>query len=200
MQREEVRGLPKKAQKKIAVVFPGIGYHRDKPLLYHACRLAGQRGYEIVCAQYQTLPSGVKGNPQKMREAFEIALTQVEEQLAGCDFSSCDKVLFVSKSIGTAVAAAYDARRRIGAGHVYYTPVAESFQAMGGEGIVFHGTADDWAQTEVIRAECEKRGLSLFVTQGANHSMETGNVLADLDILRQIMEETDRYIRSFDRR
>lgn len=184
-------------EKKLAVVFPGVGYHADKPLLYYSRKLAVQYGYEVICAEYGQLPSGIKGDAKKMYGAFEQALAHVEEQLSGTDFAACGRVLFLSKSIGTAVAAAYDAKCRIGAGHVYYTPVEASFQAIGTEGIVFHGTADDWADTKAIQRECEKRGLPLFLTEGANHSMETGDALKDLEILHTIMEETERYIRKF---
>lgn len=30
-------------EKKIAVLFPGIGYHTDKPLLYYSKKLARKR-------------------------------------------------------------------------------------------------------------------------------------------------------------
>ena len=185
---------------KIAVVFPGVGYHADKPLLYYSRKLAAQYGYEVICAEYGRLPSGIKGDAKKMYEAYEQASSYVEEQLSRIDFSSCSHVLFLSKSIGTAVAASYDRKKRIGAGHVYYTPVAASFQAIGTEGIVFHGTGDDWAKTETIKEECAKRGLPLFLTEHANHSMETGDALQDLETLRTIMQETDRYIREFSAR
>ena len=175
-------------EKKIAVIFPGVGYHVDKPLLYYSRKLAGQYGYEIVCADYGKLPSGIKGDMKKMYEAYEQALANVTEKLADLDFHSYDRVLFISKSIGTAV------------GHIYYTPVEASFQAIGTDGIVFHGTGDDWAKTEVISAECEKRGLPLYLTEHANHSMETGNALRDLEILKTIMEKTDQYIREFSSR
>ena len=33
---------------KLAVVFPGIGYGPDKPLLYYAARLARNQGYQIL--------------------------------------------------------------------------------------------------------------------------------------------------------
>ena len=150
--------------RRLAVVFPGIGYHADKPLLYYSRKLAAQQGYEIICADYGQLPSGVKGDAAKMRAAYELALSRVNEQLAGVDFAGCSRVLFLSKSLGTAVAAACDAQNRIGAGHVYYTPVAASFQAIGSEGIAFHGTADDWAETEVIVEECRKLGVSVVKT------------------------------------
>ena len=46
-------------EKRIAVIFPGVGYHVDKPLLYYSRKLAGRYGYEIVCADYGILPSGI---------------------------------------------------------------------------------------------------------------------------------------------
>ena len=38
--------------KKIAVIFPGVGYHADKPLLYYSKKIASQNGYEIVEVPY----------------------------------------------------------------------------------------------------------------------------------------------------
>ena len=34
--------------KKICVVFPGIGYHTDKPLLYYSKKYMIAHGYDIV--------------------------------------------------------------------------------------------------------------------------------------------------------
>ena len=102
-------------EKRIAVIFPGVGYHVDKPLLYYSRKLAGKYGYEIVCADYGTLPSGIKGDEKKMYAAYEQALANVTAGLSEVDFSSYDRVLFISKSIGTAVAASYDAGNQIGA-------------------------------------------------------------------------------------
>lgn len=83
--------------KKIAVIFPGMGYHVDKPLLYYSRKLAVQYGYEIVCAQYGTLPSGIKGDAKKMYAAYEMALGNVTDQLSKIDFAAYTHVLFISK-------------------------------------------------------------------------------------------------------
>ncbi len=32
---------------KLALIFPGIGYHADKPLLYYSIRLARNAGFDI---------------------------------------------------------------------------------------------------------------------------------------------------------
>ena len=120
--------------KKIAVLFPGIGYHTDKPLLYYSRELARERGYEIKEIKYGDLPSGIKGNHAKMLEAFQKALQDAKEQLTEVSFEQYEDVLFLSKSIGTAVAAAYARERRVQARQVYYTPVEESFEAIEREG------------------------------------------------------------------
>lgn len=74
-------------EKKIAVIFPGVGYHVDKPLLYYSRKLADQYGYEVVCADYGVLPSGIKGDGKKMYAAYEQAFTHVTEGFVGYRFS-----------------------------------------------------------------------------------------------------------------
>lgn len=181
-------------KKKIAVLFPGIGYHIDKPLLYYSRKLAMERGYEIAEVKYGELPVNVKGNAKKMLEAFNKALQYSKEQLDKIDFNVYDEVLFISKSVGTAVAAAYAKNNKINARQIYYTPVAESFEVIGENGIVFHGTADPWVDTDIVRNECEKRNLPLYITENANHSMETGNVEKDIVIMEEIMKKTAEYM------
>ena len=96
-----------------------LGYHVGKSLLYYSRKLADQYGYEIACADYGKLPSGIKGDMKKMYAAYEQALAHVTEGLSDIEFHAYDHVLFISKSIGTAVAASYDAKYEIGAGHIF---------------------------------------------------------------------------------
>ena len=96
--------------------------------------------------------------------------------------------------MGTAVAAAYAKNNKINARQIYYTPVAESFEVIGENGIVIQGTADPWVDTEIVRKECEKRNLPLYITENANHSMETGNVEKDIVIMEEIMKKTAEYM------
>lgn len=183
---------------KLAVIFPGIGYHVDKPLLYYAKKLAQAFGYETAEVPYRDFPEGVKGSPEKMKEAFVSALAQSEELLGDRDLSKYDGLLFISKSIGTAVASAYAAEHGLNVHHIYYTPVAETFSFVKGEGVVFHGTKDPWVDTDIVIKACEEKGLPLFITENANHSLETGEVLADLRNLERIMEETREYLEKVD--
>ena len=39
--------------KRLAVIFPGIGYHCDKPILYYSRKLAKEQEYkEIISLEY----------------------------------------------------------------------------------------------------------------------------------------------------
>ena len=180
--------------RKLAVIFPGIGYHTDKPLLYYAKHLAAAFGYEIKEVPYGNFPSNVRGSAEKMEQSFRLALKQAEEILAEVRWEDFGDLLFVSKSVGTAVAAAYAGKYGLSTHNLYYTPVAQSFQFITQDGIVFHGTSDPWAETAAIEQCCKERNLPLILIPEANHSLEVGEVGADLRNLQLVMEKSRTYL------
>ena len=60
----------KKEAHKLAVIFPGIGYTADKPLLYFGRRIAVEYGYEIRIMDYKGFPPKVKGDRNRMEESL----------------------------------------------------------------------------------------------------------------------------------
>ena len=93
---------------KLAIYFPGIGYHCDKPLLYYSRSLARELGYqECRNISYTYEGKNIRGDQAKMREAYETLFQQAEKELEEIDWSVYDDILFVSKSIGTIIAASY---------------------------------------------------------------------------------------------
>lgn len=184
--------------KKLAVIFPGIGYHTDKPLLYYAKKLAVKHGYQIVEVAYQGFRKDIKGNAYKMQEAFESALRQTENQLAEQVWPDTDEILFISKSIGTIVAAAYAKKAGLRVRQIYFTPLKETFLfAERGNGIAFHGTSDPWAADADVQEGCEEHEIPLVTIPEGNHSLETGDVFVDIRNLLSVMEEVENYM-SFD--
>lgn len=179
---------------KLAVIFPGIGYHCDKPLLYYSSKAAKQLGYEMIRISYSNMPEGVKGFPEKMRLAFEIALAQTEEQLKNVALTEYEELLFISKSIGTAVASAYEQKHGIEPRNIFYTPVEETFGFGIHKGIAFCGTADPWAESSMTAEKCREQGIELYITENADHSLETGNAAADIETLRQVISKSIGYI------
>ncbi len=183
--------------KKIAVIFPGIGYHTDKPLLYYSKKIAAGHGFEIVEVPYGNFPEGVKGSEEKMKQAFDSAFSQTEEILKDVDFDDYGRVLFISKSVGTAVASAYAGKKCLRTENIFYTPVELSLPFMTEAGIVFHGTNDSWAETAPLLSGCKKKGYPVYLIENANHSLETGDVRTDIKNMSFIMKVTQEYIESF---
>ena len=66
---------------KIAIIVPGIGYTTDRSLLYFAGKVAQNAGYEILKIRFSGFEKGVKGDPEKMKRAYDQAYKQLLEQL-----------------------------------------------------------------------------------------------------------------------
>lgn len=173
----------------LTVVFPGIGYHKDKPLLYYSTKLAKEAGYEVQFVDF----SGIQWDgadlrdSDKMMNLYRKTCSIAEVQLAAVHFMDYEKCFFISKSIGTAVAAEYAGKHGINARHIFFSPVT---LFPGSErGIAFAGDRDPLADYGKIEEICRISGTELFRIPGGNHSLETGNVEKDLDKLVEIMEE-----------
>ena len=189
---------------KIAVLVPGIGYTCDRPLLYFAGKLAQNSGYQIIRLGFRHLggKKNLIGNEKKMKKVFEHALEQTDEQLDIDELTKAEEVFFISKSVGTVVAAAYEAghRKKFAAEgtdvrHIYFTPVAGTFAFMRPEsGIAFHGTADPWVEHALVVNACREKNVPLYITDNANHSLETGDVMEDLETLRKTMQIVAAFI------
>ena len=67
---------------KLAIFFPGIGYHCDKPLLYYSRKLADEAGYKsILTLDYSLAGSNItgyiRGDKEKMQQAFHLLYEQL---------------------------------------------------------------------------------------------------------------------------
>jgi phosphoglycolate phosphatase len=182
------------AMRKIACLFPGIGYTCDKPLLYYSWKLLKGLDWEIVPVLYSGFPSGVKGNAEKMQQCAHMALEQAEDLLQEIDWSEYTEILLIGKSIGTVVCAAYAKRHRLDCRQILFTPVEAAFEFAGRRSIAFHGTADPWADTKAIEKCCRRLGIPLYETEDANHSLETGNVDADIKEMRKVMKTVREFV------
>ena len=189
---------------KLAVIFPGIGYTNQKPLLYYSQKLAKTHGFDVIALDYKDFPSNSKGNDDKMNECFDIAWKQTCDQLSKVDFDKYtgedDCIFFFSKSIGTVMAARYALENNILAGQIYYTPLAETYKyVQDGYGLAFHGTNDPWADNETIERLSAEKHIELVEIPDVNHSLElTDSVVDDIDYVADVIETVEGYISDYE--
>ena len=187
-------------EKRLAVVFPGIGYHKDKPLLYYATKLVQSMGFEVIHIEYHDMPQKIRGDAAMMKKAAELAYEQAEEQLENVDFSDCEEILFVGKSIGTVVMAKYASEHKTAARQVWYTPVEATFSFAADKVTAFIGDADPWSDVDVVKEKAKNLGIELFSYPGCNHSLETGDVRRDTEIIHEVMSLTQDFVAKAARR
>ena len=177
---------------KIAVFFPGIGYHCDKPLLYYSRNIARELGYKDCRNVNYTYQAGnIRGNEEKMKEAYEALFLQAESVLTDIIWSEYDDVLFISKSIGTIIATSYAEKYGLkSARHILYTPLAQTYLFPPKHAIGFIGTADPWSDTDEIIRLSNANHIPLTVYDECNHSLECKDTLKNLEIIKDVMQKT----------
>ena len=117
-------------------------------------------------------------------------LLYYSRKLAAC--AGYDHTL--SKSIGTAVSAAFAQRHGIPCRQILYTPLSLTFAFAPQNVLAFLGTADPWSDAFSVAAAARANGTPLFLYENANHSLETGDVLHDLATLQDVMQKTQTFI------
>ena len=183
------------SETKLAVFFPGLGYNCDKPLLYYSRKLVTKAGYtNTVCLNYRYEKAGIQGNRAKMLEAFDNIYEQAKISLEDIEWEKYDDILFVSKSIGTAVATVFANKNNLSVKHVLYTPLEETYMNNFQNAIAFIGTKDPWSDVSKVITSSQNIGVPIYVIDGANHSLETEDTLNNIKIISEVMEETNKFI------
>ena len=180
---------------KLAVFFPGIGYHCDKPLLYYSRKLVQEYGYEkIVTLDYTYEGKNIRGNEEKMQEAFDSLYEQAERSLKEEKFDQYEQILFVSKSVGTVIASAYAEKYQVRCRHILYTPLKQTYAFRHENALAFIGSSDPWSKVKEVVGLSEQQNVPIQIYEGADHSLEKESVRDNLEILKDVMKKTSRYM------
>jgi len=184
------------AARTLAVLFPGLRYSCDMPLLYYPLKLLLERGAEVlqVRADY-SLPAYQSLLPSE-RAAWLAVDAEAVVQAARTQ-GEYTRLVLIGKSIGTVALASLvpHAREAI---TIWLTPLLRNPQLVAGcaaaeqnrgAALFIAGTADDLydaAALDRIRAATQAEAL---LVEGGDHSLEiAGDFLASLRALEQVMQ------------
>ena len=180
---------------KLAVFFPGIGYTCDMPLLNYARKIAGEKGYtEQICLTYSSELRNIRGDKEKMHQVFTELYAQAKEKLSAVNWAEYEDILFIGKSVGTAIASAYAQKYAIPCRLILYTPLEATYRFEPKRAIAFTGDADPWVVHEDLIRCSREAGVPMDVFHDANHSLETSDTMQNIDNLRDIMRKTEAFI------
>ena len=184
--------------KKKAVIFPGVGYTKDKPLLYYAGKIAKECGYELSYIEF----SGIEWSRDKLRDPDflkqmeEVCLKKTEDAIVRADIGPEDELVFISKSIGTVAATAYAKRNALKPKQICFSPLVLIEPFVEDEGaVLFYGDSDPLADHLEIERIAKEKELEAHRIAGGNHSLETGDTAADLENMKSIMDRVSKILK-----
>lgn len=191
-----IRSLEEEAMKKIAIMFPGVGYTCVKPLLYYTASAAADKGFEVIKLDYGKEIHEFRGRSQEdLLPVIEIGEIRSYNQLKGINWKEYDRILFISKSIGTTIACRMEKRLGIKAIQFLMTPIPSTIPYLDGiEGCFFSGTGDPYIAEELVRKAAKEYPDKVGgIFEGCNHSLEKkgdteGNLSNLMAVIKKLQE------------
>ena len=170
--------------KQLIMIFPGVGYGFNHPLLYYADLLYEAKGYERSYMKYQDI---FFDNGLSYDEKAAKVRAYVWEQAKQIDFSVYEKIVFLSKSVGTVEAGVLAEKLGIKVKQIYLTPVEKAIPYCNGDSCVVMGTNDEAYET--YKTYCEKHKIKTLYIDNADHSLEVkGQTYKNIEILKKVIE------------
>ncbi len=174
----------------LCVILGGQNYGIYKPLCYYSASLAVQAGYDVLSVQY-----GFQQDQSLTHfpEDFEILYKEVKETIELIKSPRHTEIIWIGKSLGTVL------MKRLKRDYNSYsqklillTPVTPAFdQEDFREKLIIMGTHDEHYDEKLLEKESESMIVEF---DGANHALETGNVIADLEIMERVLGAIAGYI------
>ena len=174
--------------KKLLIIFPGVGYGLDSPLLYYADFVYETKGFDRIHMNYQNIFSD-RDLPleNKLRKVREYIFEQVKD----INFDLYDEVVFLSKSIGSVEAGILAERLNLEVTQIFITPIEEAIFHCNINSVVVIGTQDK--AYELYKDYCDKNNIKAMYIKDANHSLEiTEQPYESIDILKNVMRFIER--------
>lgn len=203
--------------KKLAIIFPGMGYSSERPLLYYARKVLQKNEYEVIKVDYPGLENdnfiesnkdglinnGVSSNrisKEKLLIFVSKAKELVRKQLENVDFAAYEKIIFVSKSVGTVFGAVYAKQVGVEPYHIMITPIDYAFQFVESESVsVFCGSDDPFVNFSGAEKHCKEKRWNFYEFKSGNHSLETGNIDMDMEYLKRYVSIVDDIVSDLDK-
>ncbi|MCM1256925.1 MAG: hypothetical protein NC307_03640 [Roseburia sp.] len=174
--------------KNLAVIFPGLDYSIEKPLLYYAGKIVRKFGFEVVEVSYGRLPEGDR------QKVLDYALLAANVAVNRISFETYDNIFFISKGDGTAVAGSVLQNMVQKVYHILFTPVNDAVTSFSEDCLVFTSSNDEKIHMADVLKRHGEMAFELHVSKEADHNLELGDVQKDISMLRKIEEICQRYI------
>lgn len=186
--------------RKLAVIFPGVGYTHQKPLLYYTAQTALDHGYEIIRLDYGKEVHNFKGRRESdLIPVITMAEQRSKDQLADVKWREYNHILFISKSIGTTIACRIEKSLGLSVTQFLMTPIPLTLPFLEEiKGCFLAGTNDPYLDGKLVRKAAQEHPDKIGkLFEGCNHSLEQkGKTEENIKNLLAVIEELNKQIQN----
>ncbi|MBO4395304.1 MAG: GNAT family N-acetyltransferase [Eubacterium sp.] len=173
----------------ILLLFPGVRYSVDCPLLYYTRVSYSYAGYDIVPID----DYGVRDSDD-LTAFSEQAVKALSKRLSDISFDDYERVVFAEKSVGTVIGPMLEEALSLNnVNHIIYTPLDATFAFFKpGRRIigVAAGTDDKHIEMKALRSACKKLSIPLVEIKNTGHRLEGGkDVTKDIGNVAQVIAQ-----------
>jgi len=187
---------------RLAIVFPGLGYTCDMPLLYHATAILTGVGADVLQVHHDYQSGTVFSELSPADQLECVAADALASYRALPARGACSRLTLIGKSLGTIALATLATSGEL-RGHVeaaWLTPtlkrpeLTSRLRVWDGRSLVIAGDADPHFDRSTL-AELERHGdVTSVIVPGADHSLEVPDgAIENLGILTRAMDALHRF-------
>jgi hypothetical protein len=189
------------SSQKLTIIFPGLHYSCDKPLLYYAALAALQAGMDVLQVKTDYTTGEFQLAAREQRAAWILTDAHAALQ-GGLQQGHYTTLLLIGKSIGTlAMAGLLKIETNSQLAAIWLTPLlnqpllVDAALSFTGRSLYVGGTADDTFIPEVLSSIEQSTNSSVYKAPGANHSLEIpGDINQSLVILAEVVKALEGFI------
>ncbi len=189
------------ASNHLAIIFPGLGYNADMPLLYYTAEVLVKSGADVLQVRYSYQSKSFQALSQEAQyqkiiaDCFAAYATATKQR----DYT---RVTLVGKSLGTLalgylLAQQHELKK---ATFAYLTPLLNNEQLRKQITLVKHralfviGSSDPHYNADVLGDVEEKTGGVSLVAEHADHSLEVAEVQESVSIIKQYVSKLSAFL------
>jgi hypothetical protein len=177
----------------LAVFFPGQNYSCELPLLYYTGRSAFSNGYDLLMLEYGYQSARSVFEPGKVELIIKECYDSISQII-----KNYESICFVSKSLGTYISGkTADLFPEIPISHIFLTPIKSSIPLINKHGgLVIWGTKDEgFAESDIKLVEGFTK-TTIHKVEGANHGLEVEDLQESLNIMKNLVDLTNRFFKA----
>lgn len=173
----------------LAITLPGFKYTQDSPIFHYLTTLFLELNVDLLCVKYGCQFSF---EPIVLSEAVTTIEQEVMAVVSQSELAKYRKIIVIGKSLGTKfipVLEKYirEINEKAELQLIYLTPTDMTMPKILNNNMHFVIGSNDGLLSEENRSRIQDSISTSRILEGANHSLEVGDVIGDIEMMRLLM-------------